>query len=1093
MLKRIFQTLIVVLSLPMFALAQTTTSSMSGNIKTAAGAPLVGATVTATHQPTGTVYKTQTRSGGSFTLSNMNPGGPYTVQVAFVNFATETRSEIFLNLGETYQLDLDLKDKANELAGVTVSTTRETAAKTGVEVTIGREKMENLPTVGRTLTDYLRATPQMKMSSAGNISSEGAMSFAGQNVRYNSFYVDGAVNNDQFGLAYSGTNGGQSGIAPLSIDAIDQFQVSISPFNASLGNFTGAAINAITKSGTNTLHGSGYYIFRNEKMTGKTPTGDKSLATRVSKFSNKTYGVTLGGPIVKNKAFFFVSAELQRDQTPLPFDINTYVGSVKDAATLQRLADTIAKRTGGFNVGGYLNNTSETKADRITAKIDWNLSERNKLALSYRYTSGDRVVPLDNGTAALRFETNGYRFPTKTQSASAELKSSFARGSSNRLLLTLTDVEDDRAPIGGQVIPAVQIFDGSTASIYFGTEASSTFNYLKQLTLNLVDQYKFTVGKHSFMTGVELESYKGFNSFIQNTAGNYRYNNIDSFFENKSPNQYIANFPLLGNDEKTTGSASEFRVFKGAAFINDEIRFNNNFTLSLGLRADYYKFQTTPRKDPFADTALAKLGQFYDLKGARAGVQPKVPVELSPRVGFTYRIPEENITIRGGFGLFAGRIPMVWPTAIYNNNGLAQSGYTLSSSQNTALLSKVKPFKTTAYLPSEIGLTLADARGTLVVTSEEIRMPKVFRTSLSVDKRFGKGWTATVEGMFSKNTTEFNYTNINLVAPTLQMATGPDKRLIYPSSNTIPIRTTGVANPYQAVYLISNAEGRKPFSYNFTASINKTSRTGLNASLSYTYGQTFILNEFQSSTPGSQWNSMETVQGRNYLTLSEGDNSMGHRVFAFLSKKFTYANKKAFTTVSLVYNGQSGQTFSYQYGNVQVVRDGQTNNDLIFVPTAAQLQTMTFLPTAFGGVTYTEQQQRDAFEQYIQNDKYLSKRRGDYAERNGARAPFTHVVDLKLTQGFNMKLGDKTYSAEIGYSMFNFTNFLNRDWGRQYTVAFDNYNLVGFSYASATNLTPRYTFDPRNNTVFTPYTVYNRFNPSYTARWMSQLEFRVRF
>jgi outer membrane receptor for ferrienterochelin and colicin len=1080
--------------LPAFAMAQTTTSSMSGIIKTAAGEPLVGATVSATHEPTGTVYKTQTRTGGRFIISNMNPGGPYTVQVTFVNYAPEKKTDIYLNLGETYQLDLGMKDKANELTGVTVTSSRESTVKTGTETTLTRERIENLPTVGRTLTDYLRATPQVKISSAGNISSEGAMSFAGQNVRYNSFYVDGAVNNDQFGLAYSGTNGGQSGIAPLSIDAIDQFQVAISPYNASLGNFTGAAINAVTKSGTNTLHGSAYYIFRNQDLTGKTPTGPKELATKISKFSNKTYGVTLGGPIVKNKAFFFLSAEMQRDQTPLPFNVSTYVGTAS-AATLQRIVDTVAKRTGGFNIGGYLNNLNETKADRITAKIDWNLTEKNKLALSYRFTKGDRIVPLDNGPTALRFETNGYRFPTVTHSASAELKSVIGRSSSNRLLLTLTDVEDDRAPIGGQVIPAVQIFDGPTASIYFGTEASSTFNYLKQTTLNLVDQFKFNVGKHGITVGGELETYKGFNSFIQNTSGNYRYDNVDSFFDDKSPNQYIANFPLLGNDEKTTGSASEFNVLKSALFVNDEIRVSNNLIVTVGLRADYNKFLTTPRFDPFArDSALPKLAQYYNLKGAQAGVAPKVPVSLSPRLGFTYRIPEENITIRGGLGLFTGRIPMVWPTAIYNNNGLAQSGYTLSSSQNAALRSKIK-FKTTAYQPSEIGLTLPDAKGTLVVTSEEVKAPKVFRTSLAVDKRFGNGWTATVEGMYSQNLNEFNYTNINLLPPTLTMANSPDTRMVYPVSNTIPIRSSGtVLNPYQAVYLISNAEGRKPFSYNFTFSINKATRKGLTFQASYNYGQTFVLNEFQSSTPGSQWNSMETVNGRNYLTLSEGDNSAGHRLFGFISKKFTYAKNKAYTTIGLVYNGQSGQPFSYVYsGNTPPVRDGQTNNDLIFIPTATQLQNMTFVPTNFGGVTYTQQQQRDAFEQYIQKDKYLRNHRGEIMPRNGSRTPFTNVLDLKITQGFTVKFGDKAYSAEIGYSMFNLTNFLNRDWGRQYIVNFDNFGLLGFSYTNAaTDLTPRYTFDPRNNST-PPYTVYPRFNPTYTARWMSQLEFRIRF
>jgi outer membrane receptor for ferrienterochelin and colicin len=1091
MLKRIIQFVLAITLLPAITMAQTTTSGVGGTVKTNTGEVLVGATVIATHEPTGTVYKVQSRGGGRFDISNMNPGGPYIVEVSFTGFLNEKKTDIYLSLGESFKLDFALRTKATELGGVTVTATTRETVKTGTETTIGRDKMENLPTVGRTLADYLRATPQMKLSSGSQISSEGAMSFAGQNVRYNSFYVDGAVNNDQFGLAYSGTNGGQSGIAPLSIDAIDQFQVSISPYNATLGNFTGAAINAVTKSGTNMLHGSAYYIFRNQDLSGKTPDGPKELATKISNFDNKTYGITLGGPIVKNKAFFFVSAEMQRDQNPLTFNPSTYVGSITPA-TLQRIADTVAARTGGFNIGGYLNNVSETKADRITAKIDWNISDRHKLALSYRYTNGDRIVPLDNGTTALRFETNGYRFPTSTNSVSAELKSVVGKYGSNRLLVTLTDVTDDRAPLGGILMPAVQIFDGSVASVYFGTEASSTFNYLKQTTFNVVEQYKFSLGKHGITVGGEVETYKGFNSFIQNTAGNYRYDNVDSFFLNKSPNQYIANYPLLGNDEKTTGSASNFKIFKAAFFINDEIKVSNNFTLTLGLRGDYLKFVTKPLADAFAvDSALPKLAQYYNLQGGRAGVAPTVPLALSPRIGFTYKIPDENITVRGGFGLFTGRMPMVWPSAIYNNNGLAQGGYTLSATQNAAFRSKIK-YKTTAYTPQEIGLSLADSRGTLVIASEKLKMPKVFRTSFAVDKRFAEGWSATVEAMFTKNINDFNYTNINLLPPTLRMI-GPDQRYVYASPNTIAIRSTGVTNPYQAVYLISNAEGNKPYSYNFTVTVNKVTRTGFSFNTSYNYGQSYVLNEAQSSTPGSQWNGMETVNGRNFLDRTQSDNSVGHRIFAFASKKFTYANKKLYTTVSLVYSGQSGQPFSYVYSGANPpVRDGQTNNDLIFIPTATQLQAMTFTPTNFGGTTYTEQQQRDAFESYISKDKYLSKHRGGYAERNGDRTPFTHNLDLKLTQGLTLKFGGKTYSAEIGYSMFNFTNFLNRDWGRQYVVNFDNFGLLGFSYASATNLTPRYTFDPRN-AITPPYTLYPRYNPSYTARWMSQLEFRIKF
>ena len=1088
-MTKIVRLLTIMFLFPVALTAQVTTSSITGIVKKSNGESLQGASLTVTHVPTGTVYNTSSRTGGRFDISNMNPGGPYTITASFVGYETKSESDIFISLGEAQKIDIILEIKSQQLAEVVVATTR-TGRGSGTETTVTREKMANIPTVGRNLQDYLRTTPQFKMSSAGSASSEGAMSFAGQNVRYNSFYIDGAVNNDVFGLAYSGTNGGQSGIAPISMDAIDQFQVSLSPYNASMGNFTGAAINAITKSGTNNIHGSAYYIFRNEKLSGKTPNGPKGSRIRLPDFSNKTFGATLGGAIIKNKLFYFFSGELQRDNTPQPFDFATYQGDTKNAAIFQRIKDTAASRLGGYNIGNYNNNETETVSDRITGKIDWNINNRNKLALSYRYNGGTRTVIFASTPTSLTFDRNGYIFPSKTHSASAELKSSIGKNSSNRLLLTFTNVEDDRGPIGSDVAkPVVQITDGS-ARIFFGTEANSTLNYLKQNTYNLVEQFKFNVGKNSIMVGAEAEYYKAYNVFINNSAGSYQYASVDSFLNNSRPTQYTANFPLTGGlDEKNLDAAARFDIFKGAVFINNEVRVNNNLNLSFGLRADYYNFITKPKFDRFAiDSALPKFRQYYDLKGAVPGQRPDIPVALSPRFGFTLNIPDEAVTIRGGAGLFAGRIPMVWPGGIYNNNGISSGGYTVSSSVNpTVYAQNLIRFVGTPYTPSQLGLTLDNSKGQLNLISAKFKMPKVFRASIAFDKRLGSGWSVSMENLLTKNINDIYYQNINLLPPTLKMATGPDTRTVYPTSINIPIRSSG-ANPYNnGVYLIRNVDGKKGYSYNFTFTVNKASKNGLNFNASYNYGISDIVNEAQSSTSNSQWSSMETVNGRNFLTRTTSDNSGAHRIFSYVSKKFNYLNRKMSTTIAFTYTGQSGAPFSYVYSG-QAVRDGINFNDLIYIPTASELQAMTFITA--GAVTATPQQQKDAFESFIQNDKYLSKNRGKFAERNSNRTPFTQVVDMKITQEFNLKLGNKVYSAEVAYSMFNFTNFLNRDWGRQYVVANDNYSLVTFSYTAPTNLTPRYTFNP---TTPTAPTIYNRFNPSYTARWLSQLEFRIKF
>jgi hypothetical protein len=370
--KKLLQFVLAVLILPAFALAQNTTSSLSGSVKTNTGEVLVGATVTATHEPTGTTYRVQSRAGGRFDISNMNPGGPYLVEVSFLNYANEKKTDLYLSLGDVLKVDFALASKVNNLGNVTVSSLRkttETSGKGGAETTIGRDKMANLPTVGRNIYDYLRAVPQAKLVNG----SEGAVSIAGQNNRYNAFYVDGAINNDVFGLSASGTNGGQAAIAPLSIDAIDQFQVVISPFDASLGNFTGGGINAITRSGTNKTSASVYYFLQNQDLAGKTPTGLKENATRLNNFSKKTYGFRLGGAITKNKLFYFINVDLQRDIRPQPFDFSQYNGNTKDINVLNSLAATL-KSTYNYDAGGFLDNTEEVNADRITARLDWNLS-----------------------------------------------------------------------------------------------------------------------------------------------------------------------------------------------------------------------------------------------------------------------------------------------------------------------------------------------------------------------------------------------------------------------------------------------------------------------------------------------------------------------------------------------------------------------------------------------------------------------------------------------------------------------------------------------------------------------------------------------
>jgi len=1106
---------ITVLMLPGLSFAQVTTSSMSGIIKTVTGEALVGATITATHEPTGVVYKTQTRTGGRFELSNMNPGGPYTVEVSFVNFATDKKSDIYLSLGETYKLDVNLADKANELTAVQVTSVRTNASgsRGGAEVQIGRDKMENLPSVGRNINDYLRAVPQAKLTGANN---EG-ITIAGQNNRYNSFYVDGALNNDVFGLAASGTNGGQTSTPPISIDAIDQFQVVISPYDPSLGNFTGGGINAITRSGTNTVRGSVYYFLRNQDLAGKTPTGAKDAATKFADFTNKTYGFRVGGPIIKNKLFYFINGEQQRDVRPQPFDFSRYQGFTNTQAQIQRLLDTLNVR-GGYNPGTFIDNAETVDADRIVAKIDWNINDKHRFSISHRYAQSERFNRNTSSTTAIQFGNNGWIQPNTTHSSSLELKSTVGKNMSNRLLVTYVNVSDDRNPIG-QSYPRIIINDGTGSNnnngLLIGPDPSSNVNILKQKNLTIFNTFKWNIGKHSLTAGGEYEYSDVKNAFIQRTFGEYWYDSVGQFYRNLRPRQFRVAYPLIDNKrDDETNAAAMFKVAKLSLFLGDEIRMSTNLILNLGVRADYNKWLSNPATDPFTNNvAIPRFQTLYNLEGASSGLVPDIPVSISPRVGFTYRIPEENVTVRGGFGYFTGRIPLVWPGGIYNNNGLFIGGFIANSTTNTAAWNQVRfrndPFN--QWTASELGITLQNAKGGLNLISAKFRNPRVFRTNLAVDKRFEKGWSTTIEAIFTKNVNEVYYTNLNANAP-LGNTAGPGSRLVYPTG-AFPI--SGTTNPYDnAILLTNNNKVEKGFSYNFSAIVDKRTSNGFSFTASYTFGNSVAVNEATSSVNLSQWQFMETVNGRNNITRSISDFSLGHRIFAYASKRFKYAKEKLATTISLVYNGQSGNPFSYVY-NGAITRDdasvgGFGGNDLIYVPTTAELQTASFQNLTVGTTTYTRAEQLAAFDQFITNDDYLSKRRGQFADRNGSRLPFTHIVDLKITQDFNFKVGKNRYQFQITYDMFNFTNFVNRDWGRNYFLNNDQFAIVSFrgfttagnlnpttaqtssNFSTTGNNTPVYQFNPTNNTR-TPWNVSTSSVPASAARWISQLGIRFNF
>jgi hypothetical protein len=1087
MLKRITQLFALLLVIPVTLLAQETNSSIGGVIKGANNEPLVGATIKATHVPTGTVYQTISRTGGTFNINNMQPGGPYLFVFTFVGFTEERRTDVFLGLGEKANFNVALADKSGQLTEVVVASRRAgTNGKGGTETSLGTDKINTIPTVNRNLNDFLKYTPQAKITSDG-----AGISIAGQNNRFNAFYIDGAINNDVFGLAASGTNGGQANINPISIDAIDQFQVVISPFDASIGGFTGGGINATTRSGTNTLSGSVWALYRDQNLAGRTP-GNVTTRSKLAPFKNNIEGFRIGGPIIKNKLFFFLLGELQKENRPQPFNFADYRGT-GTMDSVNKLVNYL-KTAYGYDPGSFLDNPEKVNAQRITAKIDWNMNQDNKLTFSYRYNNGERFNTSASGSTIINFFNNGYLFPTKSHTGTAELRTRLGRGASNRLLVTYTNVVDNRDPIG-QAFPRVNIIDGSGRYV-FGTENFSTGNYLAQKNWTFYDAFKVSLGKHSLTIGTDNLYSDAINVFIRDFYGTYDYANLNAFITNQKPTRYQRTFSLLDNkDETSTESAAAFKYLNLAFFINDEIRASELLTFNIGLRFDKTNFITDPRKDNFFnDTAIGILSQYYDLRGARSGQIANVPWSVSPRVGFTFRLPDENTTVRGGIGLFTGRMPLVWPGGAYNNTGVGLGGIDPSVAQIAARPDPFfRPDPLNQYTSTDFGISLANAKGQMDLMAKNFKLPQILRASMAVDKKLGNNWTFTAEAIYTKNLQEIYYQNVNILPPTT-MSVGPGARNVYSFGGTptkIGLRAGGL-NPYTGIYLLYNTPGDKGFSYNLSLSIDKAFRNGWALNANWVYGNSVVNNETTSSQNNSQWNTMETVQGKNFVQRSTSDFDLGHRFSAFVSKKFSYCKNKLATTISLIYNGQQGAPFSYIYTQSMIGDNSRTTfGDLIYIPTATDLQTMKFTANLVNGVTYSEPEQRQLLENYIQGNKYLKKHRGQFAERNADRLPFSHTIDMQLQQDFNLKIAKKTYTIQLSYNVSNFTNMLNKNWGQTYFLNFDQYSLIRFDgFVSATDLTPTFKFSPQTGK---PWGLSTSAIPGLSARWMSQLGIRINF
>lgn len=1028
-----------------------TTASMSGVITDGKGEGLPGATVLAVHTPTNTQYGVGTNADGRYNIQGMRVGGPYTIKVSYVGYQDVTKTGIVLALGETLRLDVPLDASATELGNVVITGRPDpviNAGRTGAETNVSRAQINNLPTLNRSLTDFTRLTPQ----AAGG----GSSSFGGANNRYNNITIDGAVNNDVFGLAGSGTPGGQAGTNPIALDAIDQIQVVLAPYDVTLGSFTGAGVNAITRSGSNDFSASIYGFGRNQNSAGKSVNEPR---TKLDKFYNYQTGFRIGGAIVKDKVFFFLNGEIARVSAPLGFLPGT-ADSRANITDLQRIATAAnSDRYGRYDVGSYGEFNRRTESNKIFGRLDFNLSENNTLTLRHNFVKAfdDNLSRTANN---IRFGNNAYQFSNITNSTVAELNSRFTGGFSNKLILTYTSIRDSRDVVGAPG-PSYQITDnGITYTL--GQERSSVGNQLDQDIVEVTDNLTKAFGKHTITLGTHNEGFKFRNLFLNNGGGYYTFSSITNF-ANGSPTRVQASYPTAD------GGEARFKAAQLGFYAQDEYTPVENLRLTLGMRIDVPVFFDKPANN---EGVATQFGSQY-----RTSNTPSGQLLYSPRIGFNWDVNNDSkVQLRGGTGIFSGRAPFVWLSNSFTNNGLIQGSVDQTATAGSTLPILLTPadiqrvYTTTPYS--------AVATSQINLVSDNFKLPQVWRSNLAVDFRLPGDVVATLEGIYSKTLNDIYYKDLNLTAPVGRLA-GPDQRPVYAATTAL----RRVNQSYTNAYLLDNTS--KGYRYNATFQLQKRFTGGLNTTVAYNYGVSKEINSGSSSTASSNFGFNQVAYDPNNPELGYSRNDQRHRVIASTGYTVRYAGGAMATTFTAFYEGLSGQPLTYIYGqNTDVNRDGNPSNDLLYVPTNVRDESQIRLARSSTTDTRTVDQIRDQLDAFINNDPYLASHRGQVVERFGARLPWTHEVDIRVAQDFNI---GKKNSLQITFDIFNLGNLLNKNWGRQYVVSNNAVELLSV-VSTGPGVQPTFSFPTSFASTNRSYDFSN-----LGSRWQGQLGVRYSF